>query len=297
MRPKLLVQLFAVLISFSAFNTESSAETKGDISTSISPLAEKSESQNLDMSPIRIDAAQNYLNTLKKQLGELSNASAFSILDTSDAASLSKFLAKHFARIDSLLKQIAAESKSTSTLDANDSYGLRKYISSTNSEIASLRKQLSGLNSLIEAPDSTKLQNENSAMKSEINSLKKMVTESAAASPMQPVQIDVKKILPVEVRREDWVVEPNSSLRKTLERFASRAGWDVIFCLKNQQTLENQDYLMGGGLTDLGDFKSAVNSVINALPVSSKVRAQLWAQNTPSLLYVFREGESQLCNN
>lgn len=93
-----------------------------------------------------------------------------------------------------------------------------------------------------------------------------------------------------------WKVTANSSFRKTISDFAKRAGWTVIFCLKNQQTLEDQDYILNAGLEESGDFKQAVNTTINALPASTKVRGDLWSQNAPPLLHIYRQGEAQLCN-
>lgn len=128
-------------------------------------------------------------------------------------------------------------------------------------------------------------------MKSTPTKMEYVMSESAEPIAKQDVDKEVNPTVSAP-----WKVTANSSFRKTISEFAKRAGWSVIFCLKNQQTLEDQDYILNAGLEESGDFKKAVNTTINALPASTKVRGDLWSQNAPPLLHIYRQGEAQLCN-
>ena len=97
----------------------------------------------------------------------------------------------------------------------------------------------------------------------------------------------VEKKLPV------WVVKPGARLRAVIEEFAARAGWAVEINYKDEQTLEDKDLVLGGGLHSEGDFKKAIRDVFDALPASAKIDAELWPENTPPTVFIFRKGTNK----
>lgn len=96
----------------------------------------------------------------------------------------------------------------------------------------------------------------------------------------------------VTIEKKDpvWVVKPGSSLRTVLNEYAARAGWVVEYNYKDPQTLEDKDLRLGGGMRVQGDFKKFVKELFASLPESAKIRAELWSENDPPTVYVFRKG-------
>ena len=94
----------------------------------------------------------------------------------------------------------------------------------------------------------------------------------------------------VEKNEPVWVVKPGSFLRTVLNEYAARAGWAVEYNYKDPQTLEDKDLRLGGGMRVEGDFKKFVKELFASLPDSAKIRAELWSENDPPTVYVFRKG-------
>jgi len=115
----------------------------------------------------------------------------------------------------------------------------------------------------------------------------KVVTTPVVVEEKPPEKKLVEKKLPV------WVVKPGSRLRAVLEDFTNRAGWVLEINYKDEQTLEDKDLILGGGLHAEGDFKTAINAVFNSLPANAKIDAELWSDNNPPTLYVFRKGTAR----
>jgi len=94
----------------------------------------------------------------------------------------------------------------------------------------------------------------------------------------------------VEKNEPVWVVKPGSFLRGVLNEYAARAGWAVEYNYKDPQTLEEKDLRLGGGMRVEGDFKKFVKELFGSFPESAKIRAELWSENDPPTVYVFRKG-------
>jgi hypothetical protein len=106
----------------------------------------------------------------------------------------------------------------------------------------------------------------------------------ASVLPDRPASTTVEKSEPV------WVVKPGSFLRAVLNEYAARAGWAVEYNYKDPQTLAEKDLKLGGGMRVEGDFKKFVKELFASLPESAKIRAELWGENDPPTVYVYRKG-------
>jgi hypothetical protein len=116
----------------------------------------------------------------------------------------------------------------------------------------------------------------------------KQAVEVALATETAPVPVvEQKPIVPV------WVVTPSARLKLVVREWAARAGWTVEWHIRDAQTQDEQDFVLGGGMRVEGDFPTAVHALFNSLPEKIKVRAKLAPDNFPPLLYVYREGETQ----
>lgn len=97
-----------------------------------------------------------------------------------------------------------------------------------------------------------------------------------------------------EKKQPIWVVKPNSRLRAVVSEFAARAGWVVEVNYKDEQTLEDKDIDLGsGGMRVEGDFKKAMTEIFNSLPKSAKIKAELWSENFPPTIYIYRKGSEE----
>lgn len=105
----------------------------------------------------------------------------------------------------------------------------------------------------------------------------------------QPLKIVAKE----EIKQPVWIVKPGSHLRAVVSEFAKTAGWKDEWNYKDEQTLEDKDLVLGGGMRIEGDFKTAVHAIFNALPAKAKIRAELVPDNNPPTLFIMREGASQ----
>jgi len=104
----------------------------------------------------------------------------------------------------------------------------------------------------------------------------------------------VPKALPIEAAAPvQWVLTPGSSLRDTVGKWAKQAGWTVVWNVRDEQSQEDRDFTLHGGLKAEGDFTTAITKLFEALPNSADVRAELRADNEPPMLYVTRTGESK----
>ncbi len=90
-----------------------------------------------------------------------------------------------------------------------------------------------------------------------------------------------------------WVVKPKSRLRDVVHEFAVRAGWIDLWNYKDEQTLEDKDLDLDGGMRVEGDFKTAIKAVFNSLPRKAKIQVELWSENFPPTVYIMREGGSE----
>lgn len=115
---------------------------------------------------------------------------------------------------------------------------------------------------------------------------------SAVASTAITHVGQTQSVPPATIEKKDpvWVVKPGSSLRTILNEYAARAGWVVEYNYKDPQTLEDKDLRLGGGMRVEGDFKKFVKELFASLPESAKIRAELWSENDPPTVYVFRKG-------
>lgn len=116
---------------------------------------------------------------------------------------------------------------------------------------------------------------------------KPVVVTSPVAAPES--KAPVRPPLP-ERKQPVWIVKPGSSLRAVVDEFTTRAGWVVEFSYKDEQTLEDRDLTLGGGLKVEGDFKTAIRAVFDSLSPNAKIDAELWSENSPPTLYIFRKG-------
>lgn len=107
-------------------------------------------------------------------------------------------------------------------------------------------------------------------------------------TPLSPVRAATAST--IERTEPVWVVKPGSFLRAVLNEYAARAGWVVEYNYKDAQTLEEKDLRLGGGMRIEGDFKKFVKELFASLPESAKIRAELWSENDPPTVYVFRKG-------
>jgi len=83
-----------------------------------------------------------------------------------------------------------------------------------------------------------------------------------------------------------WSVVPGSYLRDTLQEWATKAGWSLVWGLS-----EKEDFRLETGSSYAGDFKNGVRDLINALPARVRIHAELRPDNTPPLLHVTRNDE------
>lgn len=88
-----------------------------------------------------------------------------------------------------------------------------------------------------------------------------------------------------------WVLTPSSSLRTVVNDWAKRAGWHVVWQLKDEQTQEDTDFILGGGFREQGPFKDAIRRLFKSIPKSANVKAQFWSENDPPMLYVIKGEE------
>ena len=104
----------------------------------------------------------------------------------------------------------------------------------------------------------------------------------------QPAQAFV-----ADQRPEVWIVKPRSRLRHVVNEFAAKAGWISLWNYKDEQTLEDKDLELDGGMRVEGDFKQAVKEIFNSLPKRAKVKVELWPENYPPTIYIMREGSAE----
>lgn len=84
--------------------------------------------------------------------------------------------------------------------------------------------------------------------------------------------------------QEPWLVTQGALLRETLHEWSLKSGWSLIWGLSDQD-----DYRLETGNSYQGNFKEAINGLINSLPLTVHIHAELRSDNTPPLLYITRE--------
>lgn len=102
---------------------------------------------------------------------------------------------------------------------------------------------------------------------------------SSPALPLQPPT-------PLQPPEIVWSVVSGSYLRDTLQEWATKAGWSLVWGLS-----EKEDFRLETGSSYSGDFKNGVRDLINALPARVRIHAELRPDNTPPLLHVTRNEE------
>lgn len=85
---------------------------------------------------------------------------------------------------------------------------------------------------------------------------------------------------------ESWELKKNTSIRSVVESWASKVGWQVVWKYKDDLTSPVD-------ITFKGDFRAAIRQLIDGLPHSIPLRAELRPDNVPPLVYVHAEGVSQ----
>lgn len=109
--------------------------------------------------------------------------------------------------------------------------------------------------------------------------------------PAEPEAAAPKRAPLVERKEPVWIVKPGSSLRAVVDEFTRRAGWVVEFEFKDELTLQDKDLTLGGGLRVEGDFKKAIRAVFDSLDPLARIDAELWPENDPPTIYIFRKGK------
>lgn len=103
-----------------------------------------------------------------------------------------------------------------------------------------------------------------------------LAAKTPASLPIQPV----------------WIKKPSDSLRTVINDWSVRSGWQVEWNVKDEETQEDKDFRLGGGLRYEGSYKEAIVKLFDSLPASIKVRAEFVSENVPPMLYVIK-GEAQ----
>lgn len=107
--------------------------------------------------------------------------------------------------------------------------------------------------------------------------------------PVVVAQAAPLKIVPrVEPKQPVWVIKPQSSLRAVIGEFARTAGWVDEWDFKDEQTLEDKDLILGGGMRVTGDFKTAIREIFKALPDEARICADLRPDNDPPTVFIVR---------
>lgn len=118
-----------------------------------------------------------------------------------------------------------------------------------------------------------------------------------AATAVDPVPAGpvIQKCVPEAVASGEpmltWDAPSNTSLKQTLEGWSRTAGWEVAWAYIDEQTNTGTDLTLGGGKKCQGAFKDAVRTLIDSLPESDHVVAEMWSGNSPPLLRVFNKGK------
>lgn len=104
-------------------------------------------------------------------------------------------------------------------------------------------------------------------------------------APFAPaVQEEEKPKEVAVIVKESWIVKPGSLLRDTLREWSKKSGWSLVWGLSDQN-----DFRLETGNSYEGDFKAAIFGLINSLPATVRIRAELRTDNVPPLLYVTNE--------
>jgi len=88
----------------------------------------------------------------------------------------------------------------------------------------------------------------------------------------------------VAAPEEEWVIEAGNTIRNSVQSWADRAGWQLVWSLDEREDFE---FLAGNRFT--GDFRSAIYGLFNSLPLEVKVRAELRPDNFPPMVLISRD--------
>lgn len=111
-----------------------------------------------------------------------------------------------------------------------------------------------------------------------------MARKDALAMAPAPTHQQVGNVVMANSISNTWNVKSGNLLKETLTDWTAQAGWSLAWMLG-----ENEDFRLEAGDTYKADFKTAVHGLINSLPPTVRIRAELRSDNTPPLLYVIRE--------
>lgn len=114
------------------------------------------------------------------------------------------------------------------------------------------------------------------------------VVDSTAPSVVAQATAPLKIVPKEEKKLPVWVIQPQSSLRAVIGEFAKTAGWVDEWDFKDEQTQEDKDLILGGGMRVIGDFKTAIREIIKALPDEARICADLRPDNDPPTVFIVR---------
>lgn len=94
------------------------------------------------------------------------------------------------------------------------------------------------------------------------------------------------KAAAIEGDAKSWSFKPGVTIEQALGDWAKRAGWKMVWSVKDPTTLTNKEYTLKAGDSYVGTFEAAVSAFFDSLPDSVPIKAELRIDNDPKVLYV-----------